>query len=536
MLDVLLKNGTILDGSGAPRYRADVAIKDGIILSIAPRITESAKEVIDAEGLFVTPGFIDTHAHSDDNVFFKNDGYNCLEQGITLQLAGNCGESPAPYPENAVMNPIHREVSPEEMERVIRIAKSSHTFMEEAKHKEMGINMAFLVGHNALRVHAMGFSDAEPTASQMADMKENVAKAMEAGFFGFSTGLVYAPSVYGTTKELVELAKVVAQYKGVYASHIRGEGNHVMGAVGEAIQVGRESGSSVLISHIKIAGSKNRGKAKDILAMIHRANAEGIHVFADQYPYDAGSAPLISQIPPKYLTDGKNQVLQKLHDSDFRKQVEYSIFNETEEFESILYHSGFGGATIADAAATPQYVGLSLEQIAKTEDKAPIDAMADLLIANNGVVQGIYTCQSMEDVLTFMADPYVYAGCDWFSYPVHYDPAQRSGGHPRGTSTMCRRIELIRNYGLRTAEECIRSMTGGPAQALGMKNRGLVKEGYAADICVLDYRNVRATSDYLYPFRKNEGISYVLVNGQIAVRNGESLGSYFGQVVCHDYK
>lgn len=536
MLDVLIKNGTILDGSGALRYCSDIAVKDGIIVSIAPGITETAKEVLDAEGLFVTPGFIDTHAHSDDNVFFKNDGYNCLEQGITLQLAGNCGESPAPYPDNALMNPVHREVSPEEMERVIRISKSSHTFMEEAKRQEMGINMAFLVGHNALRIHAMGFSDAEPTARQMADMKENVAKAMEAGFFGFSTGLVYAPSVYGTAKEFVELAKVAARYKGIYASHIRGEGNNVMNAIQEAIEVGRESGASVLISHIKIAGAKNRGKAKDILAMIHSANAEGIRVFADQYPYDAGSAPLISQIPPKYLSGGKNKTLQKLHDSEFRKKVEYSIFNETDEFESILYDSGFDGATIADAAATPQYVGRSLDEIAKAEGKAPMDVMADLLIANHGVVQGIYTCQSMEDVLTFMADPYVYAGCDWFSYPVHYDSEQRSGGHPRGTSTMCRRMELIRDHGLRTAEECIRSMTGGPAQSLGMKNRGLIKVGYAADICVLDYRNVRATSDYLYPFRKNKGLSYVLVNGQIAVRDGACLGGYFGQVVSHDYK
>ncbi len=535
MLDVLIKNGTILDGSGAMRYRADVAIRDGIIVSIAPGITESAKEVIDAEGLFVTPGFIDTHAHSDDNVFFKNDGYNCLEQGITLQLAGNCGNSPAPYPDDALMNPVHREVSAEEMERIIGISKSSHSFMEEAKRQEMGINMAFLVGHNALRAHAMGYSDAAPNKWQMADMKENVAKAMEAGFFGFSTGLAYAPSVYGTTQEFVELAKVAARYRGVYTSHIRGEGNNVMRSIEEAIQVGRESGITVLISHIKITGAKNRGKAKDILGMIHSANAEGISVFADQYPYDAGSAPLLSQIPPKYLTGGRSETLRKLHDPEFRKNVEHSIFHETEEFESILYHSGFHRATIASAAATPQYVGRTLQQIADAEGKAPIDVMADLLIANDGVVQGIYTCQSMEDVLTFMADPNVFAGCDWYSYPVHYDIQQRSGGHPRGTSTMCRRIELIRDHGLRTAEECIRSMTGGPALALGMKNRGLLKEGYAADICVLDYPKVCATSDYLYPFRKNKGISYVLVNGHIALRNGESLGSYFGQVVQHTY-
>lgn len=529
--DVLIKGGTILDGSGRQRYRADVAVKDGKIACIAPNIKDGAARVLDADGLFVTPGFIDTHAHSDDVVFLKNDCYNCLEQGITMQVAGNCGESPAPYPADSLMKPIKQEVSEQEMERIIRISKDSATYMDEAMRADLGINMAFFVGHNALRAHAMGYRDGKPTDAEMADMKENIAKAMEAGFLGYSSGLVYAPSVYADTEELTELAKVVARYKGTYSSHIRGEGISLFDAVREAIQVGRGSGASVLISHLKVIAPQFRGRANEILGMIHDARAEGINVFADQYPYTAGSAPLISQIPPKHLNGGRAETLQQLRDPAFRKKVEYSIFHEPEEFESAMYAAGYGGTVIATSAGTPQYVGRTLEEVARELGIAPIDAMAELLLANDGTVQCIYHYDNLPDVLTIMADPNVYAGCDWYSYPYHYDTEQLGGGHPRGTSTMIRRLELMRNYGIKTAEECIRSMTGGPAGALSLKGRGLLREGYAADICVLDYPNAHTTSDYLYPFRKNQGLHYVLVNGQLALENGICLGSYAGQVV-----
>ena len=531
MYDVLIKGGTILDGSGRQRYRADIAVKNGIIVAIAPKISVSAKRVIDADGLFVTPGFIDTHAHSDDVVFIKNDCYNCLEQGITMQVAGNCGESPAPYPENALMKPIKQEVSEQELERIIRISKNSASFMAEAVKAELGVNMAFFVGHNALRAHAMGYVAGPPTKRQMDDMKENICKAMDVGFLGYSSGLVYAPSVYADTAELTELAKVVARYKGIYSSHIRGEGVNLFNSIREAIQIGRDSGASVLISHLKVVAPQFRGKANEVLALIHDARAEGINVFADQYPYTAGSAPLISQIPPKYLEGGREETLQQLKDADFRAKVEYSIFNEPEEFESTIYASGYDGAVIASADATPQYVGRTLAEIAKERGCSPIDAMADILLENDGTVQGIYHFHNLEDVLSIMADPYVYAGCDWFSYPCHYDVDKCGGGHPRGTSTMIHRLSLMRDNGIKTAEECIRSMTGGPATSLGLKGRGLLREGFAADICVLDYPNARATSDYLHPFRKNQGLHYVLVNGQLAVENGECLGNFAGQVV-----
>ena len=536
MYDILIKGGTVVDGSGAPRYRADVAVKDGKIVEIAPSINGSAGKVIDADGLFVTPGFIDTHSHADDVVFFKNDTYNCIEQGITTQLVGNCGESPAPFPNDTPANPIRKPVSDEERARIIKICENSKTFMEEAKRTELGNNVAFLIGHNAIRAHAMGMSPAKPTDAQMADMKESVRIAMEAGFFGYSTGLVYAPSIYGDIDELSELAKVVAAYGGVYASHIRGEGNNLINAIKECLEIGRRSGASVLISHIKVMGKHNLGLSKEVLKLVHEAKDQGMNVFADQYPYDSGSAPLISQIPPKYLTEGKARTLELLKTPEFRQKIEYSLYNEADEFESIIYDSGFEGATISGAAATPQYVGKTLAQIAEEEGKKPIDVMADILVANNGVVQGIYRCQNLEDIKTYASDPLVYAGCDWFSYDQHHDPEQISGGHPRGTSTMVKRIELIRDNGLRTPEECIRSMTGGPAISMGFKGRGLIKEGYAADICVFDYDKIHATSDYIHPFRPNVGLEYVLVNGVLDLEGGKCLGKFAGQPVIHETK
>ena len=536
MYDVLIKGGTIVDGSGAPRFTGDVAVKDGKIVEVAPSISGSAQKVINADGLFVTPGFIDTHSHADDVVFFKNDTYNDIEQGITTQLVGNCGESPAPFPHDTPANPIRKPVSDEERAKIIAICENSKTFMDAAKKAELGNNVAFLIGHNAIRAHAMGMSPDKPTDAQMADMKNSIRIAMEAGFFGYSTGLVYAPSIYGDTDELAELAKVVAAYGGVYASHIRGEGNNLVNAIKEALEIGKRSGASVLISHIKVTGRHNLGKSKEVLKLIHEAKDAGLNVFADQYPYDSGSAPLISQIPPKYLTGGKEKTLELLKTPEFRKKVEYSIMNEVDEFESLIYDGGYDGATIAGAAATPQYVGKTLDQIAKEEGKKPFDVMADMLVANKGVVQGIYKGQNLEDIKVYASDPLVYAGCDWYSYDTHHDTEQVGGGHPRGTSTMVKRIELIRDNNLHTPEECIRSMTGGPAVAMGFKGRGLIKEGYAADICVFDYDKIHATSDYIHPFRPNVGLEYVLVNGVLDLEGGKCLGKFAGQPIIHETK
>ena len=533
MVDIIIKSGTLLDGSGAPRYLGDVAIKDGLIVDIAKKIDYKAQRIIDASGLYITPGFIDTHSHADKIVLFDNSSYNALEQGITFQLMGQCGESPAPYSPGQMLA-IENTVPKEEFDRVKAITDTPESFIAEAESHNYGVNIAFLIGHQALRAYGVGYDDVKPTQKQMAAMEEMLERAMKSGYWGMSTGLVYAPSVYADTAELVRLSKVAARHNGIYASHIRGEGFKVMDAVDEAIAIGRESGARVLISHLKVMGEQNKGKSKQLLEKIDRANEAGVFVYADQYPFDAGSAPLITQIPPKYLQGGISDAVERLKDVELRRQMLYSIFNEVDEYESCLSFSGFEKTEIAEAPYTPEHIGKTITQLAEEQGKEPFDAYCDLLIVNKGDAQGIYLNQNMEDICRIMVHPHVFAGCDWAEYTRYHEPNEVGGGHPRGTGTMTRRLEIMRNYDLCSAENAISSITGRPAAALGIPNRGILKAGYAADICIIDYPNISCTADYKHPFAKNKGLEYVLVNGQIALENGTITGRRAGVVVKHN--
>ena len=531
MLDVLIKNGIIVDGSGESAFQADLAVAGGKIVRIALDIAEEARRVIDAQGLQVSPGFIDNHSHSDTVVFIGSDSYNYLEQGVTTQIAGQCGSSPAPYSEGNLEEEKMR-LSAEEYARWAAMAKTPASFMSAAEGAAVGTNMAFFIGHGALRAKAMGYSDAAPTPEQLSCMKADLVEAMEAGYLGFTSGLVYAPSVYAKTEELIELAKAMAPYKGLYASHVRGEGNHVLRSVREAIRVGEEGGVPVLVSHLKVMGRHNEGQSAALLEEIDSANRRGVSVCADQYPYNASSAPLSSQIPPKYLVGGTAKMLERLKDSGIRQKILYSIFNEVEEFESGIYSAGFDGCLVVGAALTPQYVNKTIGQIAREEGKEPIDALCDVLLLNQGIMQGIYFNQSASDLLRIMGHPLVFCGSDWSDYPdSRIDPEQVGGGHPRGTGTMIRRLELVRDFRLRSMEESIKNVTYDTARAIGLKDHGLLREGHDANVTVFRYDELHATADYTHPFRPNIGIHWVLVNGAVAVEQGRATGQRNGKVL-----
>ena len=526
MYDILIKNGQIVDGSGQPAFYGDLAIRGGKIAKIAPAIDEPAAEILDAAGLQVTPGLIDTHSHSDSSVYTGSDCYNYLEQGVTTQIAGQCGSSLAPYYEGLKNK---HGLSPEERALWMEKGKDPRTFMDTAEKASFGTNMAYFIGHSAIRGHVLGFSDQAPTEEELRRMKAYVQQAMEAGFLGMSSGLVYIPSVYAKTEELVELAKVMKPYGGIYVTHVRGEGNNVLTAVREAIQIGRESNVSVFISHLKVMGKRNEGTSAELLREIDQANAEGIPTWADQYPYTASAAPLASQIPPKYQVGGLPALLERLRDPSIRQQILYSIFNEPEEFESGILHAGFEGAMVGSAKNTPEYVGKTIAQIAEEEGKEPIDALSDFLIANEAVAGGYYFNQCVPDLFRIMAHPRVFCGSDMEDYPdARFDHEQPGNGHPRGYASMVRRLELVRDFRMRSMEQSIRNLSYDPAQALGLGEHGLLKEGWDANICVMDYERLHACADYAHPHRKNIGIHYVLVNGQIAVRNGVAIPGVSG--------
>ena len=530
MYDILIKNGTVVDGTGNPRFKADVAIAGGRIVKIAEDIEASAGEIVDATGHIVSPGFIDGHTHSDLAVVLGSDSWNHLENGVTTQIAGQCGGSPCPYSELNVKALIE-DIEEDEQAKVFAFCENPHTFMAQAESAQSGTNFAFYIGHGALRAHGMGYSDQKPTADEMADMKNMLTQAMEAGFLGYSSGLVYAPSVYGDADELTELAAVMKPYNGVYTSHIRAEGDAVVRAVEEAIAVGEGAGVQTVISHLKVMGRHNKGASKTTLALIEAANARGVSVYADQYPFIAGAAPLSSQIPPKYLVGGIPALLERIKSPEIRQQIVHSIFHEPHEFESSIYTAGFEGAMVVSSPKAPQFAGKTIAQIAQETGKEPIDAYCDLLLENEGMGSGVYFNQVEEDMLRILAHPLVTAGSDWSDIKERKGSDSQSAGHPRSTSTMIRRLELTRDLGLRTLESVVRSMTGLTALSVGLPGRGILAEGRPADVTIFDYAAVKMHADFMHPFRKNDGIHTVIVNGQVAVREGTALGVRAGTVL-----
>ncbi|MBQ5813243.1 MAG: D-aminoacylase [Clostridia bacterium] len=527
MFDLIIKNGIVVDGTGAPRFRADVAVKDGLIAKIAPSIGDEANKVIDACGKIVAPGFIDTHTHSDSSVFNpESTGYNHLEDGATTEIAGQCGSFPAPY--YGDYNPTSG-LSEEEFAKVCESYTSYFKYVESIPH---GANMAYFVGQGPIRGKVMGHGEGVPNEEQLQQMRDLMQEAMDCGALGFSTGLVYTPSVFAGTEELIEIAKVAHKNGGLHTTHLRGEGNQLKDSIEEAMVISRASGIPLNISHIKVIGHHNEGMSADIIKYIEENQKAGLTVWADQYPFTGGSAPLISQIPPKYLTEGKDISLRKLAESkELRDKAEWSIFNEAAEFESNIYSAGYEGCLIAGAYKTQDHVGKTIAQLAAEWGKEPFDTVVELLAQNEGIVQGIYFAQNESDLLNYLAQPWVMAGSDWSDYAAPVDPEKRAGGHPRGMATMVHRLELVRDHGIESLESAIHRITGLPSEVYGLPTIGKLQEGKAADLTIFDYAALKSNCDYDYPFRRNEGIDYVIVNGAVAVENGRFTGVKNGKVL-----
>lgn len=518
MYDILIQNGLIVDGSGGPVGRGDIAIKDGKIVKISPYIRAEARQFLDATGLVVAPGFIDCHNHSDADALFGNSCYNSLEQGVTTQITGHCGYSPAPYYAGALPN-LRKKMGEEAFATIAAMVSRMDTFLMAADSVRIGANMAFFVGHHNIRGKTMRMSDAIPTAEQLRAMQDDLIEAMEAGCLGLSTGLIYAPSAYAGTQELIELAKTMAPYNGIYSTHVRSESDKVVEAVKEAIYIGEEAGVHVHLSHLKVMGRRNAGLSEKLLQMIDDANRRGVHVTADQYPFCASSAALNSRIPAKYHVGGRESLLERLQDKNIRK----SIAVDVADFDSMF---------LASLPHTPQYEGKTVGQIAQEENQAPADVLCELLLANQGAGQGIYFNQNEQDMMRILAHPNVFCGSDSSNMTEpRPNPDVIGGRHPRGQATMVRRLTLQRDHGLCSLEQMVHRITGAPAKALHLENQGLLKEGYDANITVFDVQDLHAHATYRNPYRPNEGIIWVLVNGEIALQNGKTTGIRAGKIL-----
>jgi N-acyl-D-amino-acid deacylase len=519
MLDLIIRNGQIIDGSGAPALKLDVGIIGDKIVEKGDLQDAQATQIIDAMGRFVTPGFIDIHTHTDETIHINPRMESKVQQGVTTELAGNCGVAGAPLM-GAALEDMQRRLK--ELGSVEVNWNSMAQYLDHIQHLGISGNYATLVGHAQLRASVMGYAMRAPTADELEQMETLTQRSLEEGAWGMSSGLIYPPSSYAETDELIALSRMVAAQGGIYASHIRDEGDKLFEAVGEALTIGRRAGVRVQLSHHKAAGKPNWGKVHTSLEMIEQARAEGIQVSADQYPYIASSTGLSVVLPGWAHEGGLAKMSERLASPAIRQRIANDAKFNQRDWESIM---------VVGCKSDRSLQGKTIREIAEQSDKAPVQVVCDLLVANDVTVQIVIFMMSEEDVRTVMPMPWVFAGSDAGARAPTGLLAQVKY-HPRAYGTFPRLLgRYVRELQIMKWEEAIAKMTERPAQMLGLDRRGALRLGYYADIVVLDPASITDTATFAEPIQFPSGIDYVIVNGVITVDHGQHTGARAGQVL-----
>ena len=528
-MELLIKNADIVDGTGRAARKGSIGVVNGkIILDPAQ---DTADLVINADGLILSPGFIDSHSHGD-GIYGTDFGQLCkTNQGVTTEVCGQCGSSM--FPVNADTLPVLKELLslitssfPEEMKEFDSFA----AYKKYLSTLKLTANTALFVGHGAIRTAVMGFENRKANPGELEKMKTYLREAMDEGALGMSTGLVYAPGSFADTEELVELAKVLAEYDGIYASHLRNESGGVVEAVREAIEIGRRAGVRVQISHHKAYGKKNWGKSRETLALVAEATARGQIVSIDQYPYEASMTHINQLLPPQYFSHGFAEAAKLLEDPAEREKAKAMILDENCTFDN--YYQNCGGMDRIFAAVlpeTPQFNGMFISEIAEMEGKDPFECYFDLLCANHGEGSGIYFSMSEEDLDRIILDPNTMVGSDGLVKAMH------ENGHPRGWAALTHAITYFhKQKGLLSLEEIIRKMTSFPAERLGLKGKGIIADGYDADLVLFNYDRLQDQATYADSNRLTDGIEYVIVGGQIVYHDKKLTGAYPGKLILRE--
>ena len=528
MYDLLIRSTQILDGTGAPAFPGTIAVKDGRLFILPADAAAEAVTVLDAQGKYTCPGFIDPHSHGDAVLGTDFGSLSKISQGITTHVGGMCGFSM--FPVNPETLPLLQESLgllthsfPPEME-TFSAAENYFRWTDTVKRPE---NLMVMVGHIALRAAVMGYDNREPTEAELAQMQSLLRDAMEHGAAGLSSGLVYVPSAYARAEELTALCRVVAEFDGVYTTHMRNEAGDSLETVRESIAVARNSGVRLHISHHKLQGRANWGMSRQTLQLIHEARAEGIRVTCDQYPYTASQTHLSVCAPPKYYSNGLSGMLAYLQDPATRAQIKAEMNDPATPYDNFYLHAGgWEGVLISDAPYSPEAQGKTVAQLAAERDQDPFDTFCDILIANRGVATAIYFTMSEEDVFAIIRDEAVMVGTDGIV------KSMTDKSHPRAYGTFPRAIRyFVKEHHLMPLEAMIRKMTGFPAETMGLKHKGLIRDGYDADLVILDYDAVSDKADYLHPNEPADGIDCVIVAGQVVYRDKTLTGAAPGKTI-----
>jgi N-acyl-D-amino-acid deacylase len=526
---LLIRGGTVVDGSGAPSRAADVAVEGERIAAVAPHLSGPADRVIEAAGRVVAPGFIDMHSHSDLFYFGCPSAESKIRQGVTTEVVGMCSFSQAP------LRPDQRDIVRGWAGGIgASLDLPWETFaqyLDALRAMRPSVNVAHFVGHGALRIAAMGFEARPAGPDDLKGMQRLLGEAMDAGAFGFSTGLVYAPSAYSNTEELIALAKSIASRGGYYFSHIRGESSMLLDSITEAIRIGEEGGVGVQVSHVKASGKENWPKIDAALRLLETARARGVDVLGDVYPYNAGSTKLDNMMPAWAHDGGIGKLLERLADRGTRRRIVEECLIDGERWGTVSQGGiGFDQVFIATCRRR-ELEGLNLAQIARQSGQPPAEVLMNLLLEEKCTVGMVSFSQSIDNVAKVLAHPALMIGSD--SIPLYEGEGDRPGKpHPRTYGTFPRVLgEYARERKLFSLETAVHKMTGMAAARIGLRERGLVQPGYFADLTVLDPATVKDESTYAEPHRYPTGIPYVLVNGAVVVDDGRMGAARPGRIL-----
>lgn len=530
MYDLILRKGKIIDGTGNCWFAGDVGILNGRISKIG-QIEEGAKKILDVNDLVVCPGFIDIHSHSDITVLLNPRSESKIMQGVTTEVIGNCGFSPSPVNPKTFEGLRQHFVSPE----LRWIWPTFNDFLNEHENHPSSVNIVPLVGHGTLRIAVMGLENRAPRPEELCRMKALLQESLDTGAFGLSTGLIYAPACYSATEEIIELAKMLRKGNRLYATHIRGESKNLINAVHEALNIGREASVRVQLSHHKASGVKNWGKVSESLKLVEKARTDGIDVTCDVYPYPASGTDLTICLPPWVREDSTEKMLERINDKRLQRRIRSEI--ESDEMQgawsSTVRSTGWDRMVISKVHLEENkgLEGLSLAEIARDRNADVFEVFFDLLTREKGNLACIFFEMCEKDVRTVLSFPVTMIGSDGRSLSPS-GILSEGKPHPRNYGTFPRVLaRYVREEHLLTLEEAIRKMTFLPAQKLGLRDRGIVREGFWADIVVFSPTEVLDMATFEEPAKFPKGIEYVLVNGKLVVSEGRHTGAVPGMLL-----
>ncbi len=529
--DIVIRGGTVYEGTGQSPIITDVAINGDTIAFVGDLSKAVGKKEFDVKGLAVAPGFINMLSHAETSLIFDGNSQSDIRQGVTLEVFGEMS-----------MGPMSESMKSDDRDFMKRNPDFAYDidwttlgeYFTSLEKRGIAPNVASFVGASTIRVHELKYENRAPSAEELERMKALVKTAMEEGAMGITTALIYAPSNYATTEELIELSKVAGEYGGMYIAHMRSEGNSIEQAIEETIRIAREAKLPAEIYHLKLGGEKNWSKLDTVIAMIERANKSGLKITADMYNYTAGATGLDAAMPPWAQAGGLGEWTKRMKDPKTRKQILKEMKTPTDKWENLMLLAGTPERVLLlgfTNDSLKQYTGKTLAEVAKIHGKSAEETAMDLVIADNSRVETAYFLMSEENVKRQIALPFVSFGSDAGS-PSTEGVFLKYKDHPRAYGNFARLLgKYVRDEKVITLEEAIRRLTSLPAENLKIKKRGLLQAGYYADVAIFDAAKIQDHATFEKPAQYSTGMVHVLVNGVPVLENGEHTGARPGKIV-----